>query len=312
MPYVVARIIDELQVDTIGRIRSCPTNERSLVFKGLLFGKDYLVAQTLIQAIPADINSLSLSENYLFNYNKDLPSLLRAIPESVSSLDLSGNSFGTMDEVFYDTSRSKGQRHTLKTTATAFRSALAAIPRSVRSLDLRDNNLANIETNVLVGDLSALPRTLKSVNLSNNGLLTKSPQDLAKIHAALPAHVHLNFILDSYLEKRMSVRGFDGQPLQYYFFNLSSFFKRTFSFTSKRDAITALKSALMGNFEPLLPYSDVLMNGSLGQALLQFSLSDKSRDIVGRPTSSLYDFIVALQAKITPDARDLVCGSPGS
>lgn len=281
-------------LDAIGR---CPKDETSLVF-----GVDILLEESseeviaLMRAIPEGISSIDLSSNSLYRHNKhNLARIFCAIPEHVSSIGLRDNSFDRLAQCEIDQITL-----TIPSISNEFAEAVFAIPKHVLSIDLRHNNLGNIQMYQLVNTLKAFPVTLKLVNLSYNSFLVQSAQALEQIKAALSPHIQLNFILDCYLEKRTSVRGFNGEPLEYFYFNLSSFFQRTFGLHQKREAIEALKSALMGNFDvDLLPHIDVLENGTLGLDLQRFIGLDKAREIIPEPRiATVREFMIALRSSL--------------
>lgn len=111
----------------------------------------------------------------------------------------------------------------------------------------------------------------------------------------------VNYILDSYLEERTAVKNSFETTKEYFYGNFFSAFQK--SFTQKKDAVNALKSALQGNNVDLIEHLSTLRNGHLGNELRAFVKSGMGNTLVGNEVTTVSDFIQALQDKISQQVK---------
>jgi hypothetical protein len=105
----------------------------------------------------------------------------------------------------------------------------------------------------------------------------------------------INCLLDSYLKERTAVVDSSGRTKEYFHGSFFAVFQK--SFTQKRDAVTALKSALSGDNVDLSEHLSTLRNGSLGKELRAFVKSGMANALAGKEVTTVSDFVRALQDK---------------
>ncbi|MGC1181570.1 hypothetical protein [Legionella sp.] len=105
----------------------------------------------------------------------------------------------------------------------------------------------------------------------------------------------INYLLESYLEKRKAVTDSSGKTKKYFHESLLSIFQK--SFTHKKDAVNALKSALKGEKVDLSEHLSTLRNGNLGKELRVFVKGGLGNALVGKEVTSVSDFVQALEQK---------------
>ncbi len=244
--------------------------------------------QTLLDSIRAANagNELKFETNVLEGKTADeLGEIFAAIPDNVTTLNLSSQSL-------FDT---HGLNH-----------AIAAIPARITTLNLQNNCLFRKSDDQLKAIFGAIPATVTTLDISKNEMPEVPYDPITDILATIPATVEnrhqdktIHEILDNYLLKRKSHRGYNGNPLEY--FSIFSFFG--YSLTAKENAIAALKAALADNSTATV--SDVhlgaLENGTLGQTLTQYI---KSRSTEGNlyhlnGTTTIRDFVTHLNTRNT-------------
>ncbi len=104
----------------------------------------------------------------------------------------------------------------------------------------------------------------------------------------------INYLLDSYLKERTEMTH-SGVTKEYLHRSVPSFFQK--SFTQKKAAVDALKSALEGKDVNLSEHSSTLRNGTLGKELRAFIKSGMGSNLVGKEVTTVSDFVLALQDK---------------
>ena len=227
----------------------------------------------------------------------EIAQILAAIPGDVTTLDLRWNS------LHYKSGDELAQ-------------ALAAIPGHVTTLYLSWNCLGNKSGAELAQAFEAIPAGVTTLDLSENQLGNKSGTELALAFAAIPAGVKVNYgenelqkkydihyLLDSYLERRAAVTekgraavtDSSAKTKEYFYGSFFSVFQK--SFTQKKEAVTALKSALSGDSVDLSKHLSTLRNGNLGKELRAFIKSGMGYALVGKEVNSVSDFVQALQEK---------------
>lgn len=295
-----------------------PETIKSLHLKQDNLGQKGAHLATFLKTLPAHLSAIDLSTNGLGQMNADhFIKALKALPQGVKLLDLRGHyplGFSATDLIkiiknipVHITALDISGDHLLQTYPADIIEIIKAIPEHIKSIELRGNGLGGKPTELLIDIFSQFPDTLRSVNLSGNSFHTKSTEDLNIIHNAFPQYVHLNAILDSYLEKRENVRDDNGQTKQYFCFNFFSCFHKTFSFTEKKNAIIALKSVINGEGVDLTDHLPALENGTLGKALQRFIQSTHAEKIVhNRPTTmSITAFVTELPTSVARDDLDV-------
>jgi hypothetical protein len=105
----------------------------------------------------------------------------------------------------------------------------------------------------------------------------------------------INYLLDSYLKERTAVVDSSGRTKEYFHGSFFAVFQK--SFTQKRDAVTALKSALSGDNVDLSEHLSTLRNGNLGKELRAFVKSGMANALAGKEVNTVSDFVQALQDK---------------
>ncbi|MGC1181369.1 hypothetical protein, partial [Legionella sp.] len=105
----------------------------------------------------------------------------------------------------------------------------------------------------------------------------------------------INCLLDSYLKERTAVVDSSDRTKEYFHGSFFAVFQK--SFTQKRDAVTALKSALSGDNVDLSEHLSTLRNGTLGKELRAFVKSGMANALVGKEVNTVSDFVQALQDK---------------
>lgn len=111
----------------------------------------------------------------------------------------------------------------------------------------------------------------------------------------------INDLLDSYLEERTAVVDSSGSTKEYFYGSFFAVFQK--SFTQKRDAVAALKSALSGDNVDLSEHLSTLRNGHLGKELRAFVKSGMGNALVGKEVNTVSDFVQALQDKNSNQKR---------
>jgi len=111
----------------------------------------------------------------------------------------------------------------------------------------------------------------------------------------------INYLLDSYLKERTAVTDSSRRTKEYFHGSFFSVFQK--SFTQKREAVNALKSALEGNNIDLSKHLSTLRNGNLGTELRAFVKSGMGNALVGKEVTTVSDFVQALQEKVSNQAR---------
>jgi hypothetical protein len=292
-----------------------PETIKSLHLKLDNLGQKKAHLAPFLKTLPAHLSAVDLSANGLGAMNADhFIEALKALPQGVKLLDLRGHyplGFSARDLIkiiknipVHITALDISGDHLLQTYSAAdISNIIQAIPEHIKSIELKGNGLGGKPTQLLIDIFSQFPDTLRSVNLSGNSFHTKSTEDLNSIHNAFPKYVHLNAILDSYLEKRENIRDYNGQTKQYFCFNFFSCVHKSFSFTEKKNAILALKSVINGEHVDLTDHLPALKNGTLGKALQRFIQSTHAEEIVYyRPTTmSITAFVAALPAAVARD-----------
>ncbi|MGC1181419.1 hypothetical protein, partial [Legionella sp.] len=104
----------------------------------------------------------------------------------------------------------------------------------------------------------------------------------------------INYLVDNYIKERTAVRDSSGVTKEYFHGSFFSHFQK--SFTQKRNAVNALKSALNGKNIDLNEHLSTLRNGNLGKVLRAFIQSGMGDTLVGKATT-VSDFVKALQDK---------------
>ena len=243
---------------------------------------DHFIAA--LKAIPEGVKLLDLKGHFPLRFKRqELVKIMQNLPRHIHSLDVSGNHLSHIYSV------------------DELQLIIEAIPDHLKSLDLRYNALGNQASNDLKKVFKTFPDTLRSVNLRSNGFDTKSKEDLNSIYNNLPKYVHLNAILDNYLEKREKICGYNDQPLEYFYYNFFNCFHKTFSLTEKRNAILALKSVINGNDVDLTPYIPALENGSLGQALQEFTAYCHTKNWIPKDITTVKGFVQYLPIAVATD-----------
>lgn len=105
----------------------------------------------------------------------------------------------------------------------------------------------------------------------------------------------INYLLESYFEERVAVTDSSGRTKEYFYGSFFSVFQK--SFTQKREAVQALKSALQGKNVDLTDHLSTLRNGNLGKELRAFVKSGMGNTLVGKEVTTVSDFVQALQEK---------------
>lgn len=104
-------------------------------------------------------------------------------------------------------------------------------------------------------------------------------------------------LLDSYLKEREAVKDSTGTaPVEYFYGSFFAVFQK--SYTQKKDAVNALKSALEGNEVDLSKHLSTLTNGNLGNELRAFIKAGKANELVRKEVTTVSDFVSALQEQI--------------
>ena len=111
----------------------------------------------------------------------------------------------------------------------------------------------------------------------------------------------INYLLDSYLKEKIAVTDSFGRTKEYFHGSFFSAFQK--SFTKKREAVNALKSALEGNNIDLSEHLSILRNGNLGKELRAFVKSGMGNALVGKEVITVSDFVQALQERVSNQAR---------
>lgn len=96
-------------------------------------------------------------------------------------------------------------------------------------------------------------------------------------------------LLDYYLIERTVVKDSSGRTKEYFHGRFFSAFQK--SFTQKRDAVNALKSALKGNNVDLNEHLSTLRNGDLGKKLRAYVKSGKGTALVGKEVTTVSDLV---------------------
>ncbi|MGC1183272.1 hypothetical protein [Legionella sp.] len=86
-----------------------------------------------------------------------------------------------------------------------------------------------------------------------------------------------------------------GKTKEYFYGSFLSIFQK--SFTQKKDAVNALKSALNGEKVDLSEHLSTLRNGNLGKELRVFIKSGRGKALVGKDVTTVSGFVQALQEK---------------
>jgi hypothetical protein len=105
----------------------------------------------------------------------------------------------------------------------------------------------------------------------------------------------INYLLDNYLNERTAVVDSSGRTKEYFHGSFFAVFQKRF--TQKRDAVTALKSALNGDNVDLSKHLSTLINGNLGKELRAFVKSGMANALVEKEVNTVSDFVQALQDK---------------
>lgn len=283
----------------------------------------------IIKAIPREENTLELkctSKTTLAL--SDLMRITEVIPPHITTVDLSGHRYiadmvdyilggwqnNPLNKVTYNipghvTSINLSECDLGRIEAGALRAAFQALPRNTRSLNLSNNKFQYKDIHELYLIFSSIPSTVVSIDLTGNFFYNRPQSELNILYDKLSPKLHLDFLLDNYLEKRSSVRDFFGQPSEFYLSNFFSFFRKTFSLTQKRDAIHALKAALNGEqVDNLSQHLPALENGALGQELQAFLKSTKAGRVVQEfDDRTIRGFITMLEGRTpAPAAPQLI------
>lgn len=296
-----------------------PNNVQWLAMTGLDKKTSQELAQ-ILSSIPTSISSLNLTESNFGNQSVSyLKEVLAAIPLNISMLCLGENGLGS----------GKNSSELIE--------IFTAIPSHVKKVNLRNNNLDNINNDNLIRILAAIPYHVTSLDLSGNfsnkkgedlakifgaipshvktlrlgtDFYQKTNKELVKVFSAIPSHIkvdsdnpeilkkyNINFILDSYIEKRKEVKDFSGKTKEYFYGGFFSNFQK--SFNEKNEAIKALKSALNGNSVDLSSHLSTLRNGNLGRELRTFIKRGMGTALVGKEVNTVTEFVMALSEKNT-------------
>lgn len=105
----------------------------------------------------------------------------------------------------------------------------------------------------------------------------------------------LRCLLDSYLTARTAVVDSSGRTQDYFYGSFFAVFQK--SFTQKRLAIIALKSALNGDNIDMSEHLPTLRNGNLGKELRAFIKLGLANVLVKKEVNTVSDFVQALQDK---------------
>lgn len=198
--------------------------------------------------------------------------------------------------------------HLDKKASSDLAQAFATIPRTVTTLNLSNNHLYNKSGAELAQAFAAIPRTVTTLDLTGNYLDTKTDAELAQAFSAIPAGVKVNYgndelqkkydincLLNSYLKERTTMVDSSGSKKNYFYGGFFTGFQK--SFTQKKDAVTALQSALNGNNVDLSEHLSTLTQGNLGKQLQAFVKSGMGNAFVGKEVNTVHDFVQALQDK---------------
>jgi hypothetical protein len=114
----------------------------------------------------------------------------------------------------------------------------------------------------------------------------------------------INYLLDSYLEKRKTVVTASGTTKDYFYGNFFSIFQK--SYKQKEQAVSALKKALQGEEVDLGVYLSTLRNGTLGKELRAFIKLGLANVIVNKKVDTVSGFVQALQDKYSKEPKKTI------
>lgn len=112
---------------------------------------------------------------------------------------------------------------------------------------------------------------------------------------------NINCLLDSYLKGRTAMTDSSGETKEYFYGSLFSVLQK--SFTQKKNAVNALKSALEGHNVNLSEHLSTLRNGNLGNELRAFIKLGLGNALAGQEVTTVSDFVQALQDKNSNQAQ---------
>ncbi|MGC1181731.1 hypothetical protein [Legionella sp.] len=244
-------------------------------------------------SISAGVTALNLSANDLGKKSgSELAQAFAAIPPGVTTLNLMGNFLGF-------------------NSGSELAQAFAAIPAGVTTLDLMMNFLGYKSGSAQA--FAAIPVGVTTLDLRINNLGKKSGSELAQVFAAISGmkvvygdhefikKYDINYLLDSYLKERTAMTNSSGITKEYFYGSFFSTYQK--SFTEKRTAVIALKSALNGDNVNLSEHLSTLRNGKLGKELRTLIKSGMGNALVGKEVTTVSDFVQVLQEKNSNAAR---------